>query len=99
MTLALLWEEYRAVHPDGYGYSRYCELYTRWEGRLLYHPGDTDCRDQIAFRDALRGDPTFWDQLAHLKQALVVELGDQGRVHCAGRKTEFVRAVTASQNK
>jgi len=21
-------------HPDGYGYSRYCELYTRWEGKL-----------------------------------------------------------------
>ena len=34
VTLALLWEEYRTVHPDGYGYSRYCELYTRWEGRL-----------------------------------------------------------------
>jgi transposase len=30
VTLALLWEEYRGVHPDGYGYSRYCELYTRW---------------------------------------------------------------------
>ena len=23
-----------AVHPDGYGYSRFCELYTRWEGKL-----------------------------------------------------------------
>jgi transposase len=34
VTLSLLWEEYRAVHPGGYGYSRYCELYTRWEGRL-----------------------------------------------------------------
>ncbi len=34
VTLALLWEEYRGVYPDGYGYSRYCELYTRWEGRL-----------------------------------------------------------------
>lgn len=34
VTLALLWEEYRAIHPDGYGYSRYCELYTRWEGKL-----------------------------------------------------------------
>lgn len=34
VTLSLLWEEYRAVHPDGYGYSRYCELYRRWEGRL-----------------------------------------------------------------
>lgn len=35
VTLSLLWEEYRAAHPDdGYGYSRYCELYRRWEDRL-----------------------------------------------------------------
>ncbi len=34
VTLSLLWEEYRAVHPEGYGYSRFCELYRRWEGRL-----------------------------------------------------------------
>lgn len=34
VTLSLLWEEYRGFHPDGYGYSRYCELYTRWEGKL-----------------------------------------------------------------
>jgi hypothetical protein len=23
VTLTVLWEEYRAIHPDGYGYSRY----------------------------------------------------------------------------
>jgi len=34
VTLQLLWEEYRSAHPDGYGYSRYCELYRAWEGRL-----------------------------------------------------------------
>jgi transposase len=34
VTLMLLWEEYRADHPEGYGYSRFCELYTRWEGKL-----------------------------------------------------------------
>lgn len=34
VTLSLLWEEYRSVHPDGYGYSRFCELYGRWEGHL-----------------------------------------------------------------
>jgi hypothetical protein len=30
VTLQLLWEEHRAVHPDGYGISRYCELYRAW---------------------------------------------------------------------
>lgn len=30
VTLQLLWEEYRQAHPNGYGYSRFCELYQRW---------------------------------------------------------------------
>jgi transposase len=30
VTLLLLWEEYRAEHPDGYGYSRFCDLYVDW---------------------------------------------------------------------
>ena len=34
VTLQLLWEEHRAIHPSGYGYSRFCELYRAWEVRL-----------------------------------------------------------------
>ncbi len=34
VTLSLLWEEYRAVHRDGYGYSRFCDLYRAWKGKL-----------------------------------------------------------------
>ena len=34
LTLQLLWEEYRQSHPDGYGYSRFCELYRRWRRHL-----------------------------------------------------------------
>jgi len=34
VTLQLLWEEHRGAHPDGHGYSRFCELYRTWEGRL-----------------------------------------------------------------
>jgi transposase len=30
VTLMLLWEEYRTEHPDGYGYSRFCDLYGEW---------------------------------------------------------------------
>jgi transposase len=30
VTLLLLWEEYRAEHGDGYGYSRFCDLYIEW---------------------------------------------------------------------
>lgn len=27
VTLSLLWEEYRAAHPDGYSLSHFCDLY------------------------------------------------------------------------
>ena len=30
VTLALLWQDYRVQHPDGYGYSRFCDLYGEW---------------------------------------------------------------------
>jgi transposase len=34
VTLLLVWEEYRAGQPEGYGYSRFCDLYAEWRGRL-----------------------------------------------------------------
>src|SRR5205085_3224401 len=34
VTLALLWEAYRAGAPDGFGYSWFCDLYRGWAGRL-----------------------------------------------------------------
>ena len=34
VTLQLLWEEYRQATPDGYRYSRFCELYQRWRKKL-----------------------------------------------------------------
>ena len=34
VTLRLVWEEYRAEHPDGFGYSWFCDMYRAWQGRL-----------------------------------------------------------------
>ena len=34
VTMQILWEEYRAVHAGGYGYSRFCELFRGFEQRL-----------------------------------------------------------------
>jgi transposase len=34
VTLALLWTEYRAQHPGGYGYSQFCERYRQWARAL-----------------------------------------------------------------
>ena len=34
VTLSILWDEYIERHPDGYRYSRFCDLYRAWEGKL-----------------------------------------------------------------
>ncbi|WP_200176922.1 IS21 family transposase [Ectothiorhodospira shaposhnikovii] len=34
VTLTLLWEEYRAAHPEGFAYSWFCERYGEWAGKL-----------------------------------------------------------------
>ena len=34
VTLQLLWEEYRAVHPGGYRYTQFCHYYREWERHL-----------------------------------------------------------------
>jgi transposase len=33
LTLQLAWEEYREKNPEGYRYSRFCELYQQWRGK------------------------------------------------------------------
>ena len=34
VTLQLLWEEYLQVHPGGYRYTQFCEIYRQWSRRL-----------------------------------------------------------------
>ena len=46
VTKQLLWKEYRQQHPDGYGYSWFCERYQDWKKtqdlvmRQYHAPGD-----------------------------------------------------------
>jgi len=34
VTRALLWEEYRAAHPKGFGYAWFCQHFEAWRGRV-----------------------------------------------------------------
>lgn len=46
VTRMLLWQEYKAAHPDGWQYSVFCDQYRRWLGhqdvvlRQAHRPGD-----------------------------------------------------------
>jgi len=49
--LLMLWEEYREIHPDGYSYSRFCDLYRAFEMRL----------SPVMRQDHVAGDKVFVD--------------------------------------
>jgi transposase len=51
MTLQLLWEEYRQGQPEGYRYSRFCELYRRWQRK----------QDVVLRQDHRAGEKMFVD--------------------------------------
>jgi transposase len=55
VTLALLWQEYKAVHPDGLQYSQFCERYRAWSGRI----------DLIMRQTHRAGDKLFVDYAGH----------------------------------
>jgi transposase len=34
LSLFLCWEEYKSQHPEGYQYTRFCQLYRKWTAKL-----------------------------------------------------------------
>jgi transposase len=55
VTLQLLWEEYPSVHPDGYRYSRFCDLYRTFAGRI----------DRVMRQEHRAGEKLFVDYAGH----------------------------------
>jgi transposase len=51
VTLSILWDEYIERHPEGYRYSRFCELYRIWEAKLSVTMRQTDLGGDKLFVD------------------------------------------------
>ena len=51
VTLSILWDEYIAANPDGYRYSRFCDLYRAWEERLPVTMRQTHAAGERLFVD------------------------------------------------
>jgi transposase len=65
VTLSIVWEEYIAREPDGYRYSRFCELYRGWEGRLSVTMRQSHAAGEKLFVDyAGDGVPVVVDRLS-----------------------------------
>jgi len=69
VMLTVVWDEYIARHPDGYRYSRFCELYRGWEARL-----------SVTMRQSHRaGEKLFVDYAGDAVPVVVDRLGGQTR--------------------
>src|SRR5882762_6018772 len=56
VTLSILWDEYIERDPEGYRYSRFCELYRSWESKLSVTMRQTHVGGDKLFVD-YAGDP------------------------------------------
>jgi transposase len=64
VTLSILWTEYIERHPDGYRYSRFCDLYRQWEACLPVTMRQTHAAGERLFVDyAGDGVPVVIDRL------------------------------------
>ena len=80
LTLQLLWQEYKENNPDGYQYSRYCELYSHWARKL----------DIVLRREHRAGERLFVD---HAGPTVPIVARETGQVHEA---SIFVAVLGAS---
>lgn len=80
VTLMLLWQEYRASHPQGFAYSWFCEHYRGWVGRL----------DLVMRQEHRAGEKLFVD---YAGQTVPITDRDTGELRCA---SIFVGVLGAS---
>jgi transposase len=63
VTLQLLWTEYRESHPEGYGYSQFCERYSRWAQKLNPTMRQTHRAGEKAYVDFSGSRPHITDRV------------------------------------
>jgi transposase len=91
VTLMLLWEEYRAEHTDGYGYSRFCDLYGEWRRRITPTMRQTHVAGEKLFVDWAGDTIPVFDPATgeeHRAHIFVAALGASNYTYAEARWTE-----------
>ena len=91
VTLLLLWEEYRAGQPEGYGYSRFCDLYREWRGGISPTMRQTHVAGERLFVDYAGQTVPITDPLSgdvRRAQIFVAALGASNYTYIEARWTQ-----------
>lgn len=99
VTLFLLWQEHKAVHPEGHQYSRFCELYGQWRGRQDLVMRQTHRAGEKLFIDyAGLTVPVVDRETGEIRQAqiFVAVLGASSYTYCEATWTQMLPDWIAS---
>lgn len=91
VTRSLLWQEYRADHPDGYGYAWFCQHYDAWKRRVSPTMRQSHAAGEKVFVDFAGDTIDVIDPLTGVAQAMklfVAALGASSYVYCEARPSE-----------
>lgn len=89
VTLQLLWEEYKGIHPNGYQSSQFNEYYLRWLRRMKKSMRQTHKAGEKGFVDyAGHTIPIYDRQTGKIRQAeiLVMSLGASNYTYCEAQE-------------
>src|SRR5947209_7224665 len=90
VTLVLLWQEYRAEQADGYGYSRFCDLYGEWRKTISATMRQTHPAGEKLFVDYAGDTVPVFDQVTGERAAhiFVAALGASNYTYAEARWSE-----------
>jgi len=91
VTLVLLWQEYRAEQADGYGYSRFCDLYGEWRKTISATMRQTHPAGEKLFVDYAGDTVLVFDQMTNAERVthiFVAVLGASNYTYAEARWSE-----------
>jgi transposase len=93
VTLRLLHLEYREAHPDGYGYTQFCDHYRRWKKRQRLVMRQTHRAGEKVFSDYAGKKPHWIDPMTgevHEAELFVAVLGASNYTYAEATETQKI---------
>jgi transposase len=91
VTRGLLWQEYRADHPDGFGYAWFCERYDQWKRRVSPSMRQRHAAGEKVFVDYAGDTINVIDPVTGHAQAMklfVAAMGASSYIYAVARPSE-----------
>lgn len=102
VTLMLLWEEHRELHPDGYAYTQFCEYYRRFAKRVDVVMRFSHKAGERMFVDYAGSTIPLWDEtrsrVVNQAEVFVSVLGASSLIYAEATKSQELLYWTSAHD-